>query len=96
MGWIKKRPDRPSPWRAGYRGPDGRERSRSFERKIAAERWLRSELQKQDLGVWVDPEAGNITMEDWSTTWMSGRIGLTEKTRVGYQGDSEKPCPSGV
>lgn len=86
MGWIRKRQNRPSPWRAGYRGPDGREHSRSFERKVDAERWLRSELQKVDLGIWVDPEAGNITLEDWSAIWMSGRVGLTEKTRAGYQG----------
>lgn len=86
MGWIRKRQDRPSPWRAGYRGPDGREHSRSFERKVDAERWLRSELQRIDLGIWVDPEAGNISLEDWSVIWMSGRVGLTEKTRFGYQG----------
>jgi hypothetical protein len=86
MGWIKKRADRPSSWRAGYRGPDGREHSKSFERKIDAERWLRSELQKADLGIWVDPEAGKIVLEDWSAIWMSRRVGLTEKTRVGYQG----------
>lgn len=86
MGWIRKRQDRPSPWRAGYRGPDGREHSRSFVRKVDAERWLRSELQKVDLGIWVDPEAGNISVEDWSAIWMSGRVGLTEKTRAGYQG----------
>lgn len=86
MGWIRKRQDRPSPWRAGYRGPDGREHSRSFGRKVDAERWLRSELQKVDLGIWVDPEAGNISLEDWSAIWMSGRVGLTEKTRAGYQG----------
>lgn len=86
MGWIRKRQNRPSPWRAGHRGPDGREHSTSFERKVDAERWLRSELQKVDLGIWVDPEAGNISLEDWSAIWMSGRVGLTEKTRAGYQG----------
>ena len=55
MGWIRRRPDRPTPWRAGYRGPDGREHSKAFGRKVDAERWLRDELQKQDRGLWVDP-----------------------------------------
>jgi integrase len=86
MGWIRKRPSRPAPWRAGYRGPDGREHSKSFRRKADAERWLRNELQKQDLGVWVDPAAGSISVEEWASIWMSGRVGLTEKTRAGYQG----------
>jgi integrase len=86
MGWIRKRPDRPAPWRAGYRGPDGREHSKSFRRKVEAERWLRDELQKQDLGIWVDPSAGTISVADWSSSWLSGRLGLTEKTRAGYEG----------
>ena len=25
-------------------------------------------------------------MGEWSAAWMSGRVGLTEKTRSGYQG----------
>ena len=86
MGWIRKRPDRPAPWRAGYRGPDGREHSKSFGRKVDAERWLRDEIQKQDLGIWVDPAAGTISVAEWSSTWLSGRVGLTEKTRQGYEG----------
>lgn len=89
MGWIRRRPERPSPWRAGYRGPDGREHSKAFERKVDAERWLRTELQKQDLGIWVDPEAGTISFEEWSAIWMSGRVGLTEKTLAsGIKGSS--------
>jgi len=86
MGWIRRRPDRPAPWRAGYRGPDGREHSKSFGRKVDAERWLRDEIQKQDLGIWVDPAAGTISVAEWSSTWLSGRVGLTEKTRQGYEG----------
>lgn len=86
MGWIRKRPNRPAPWRAGYRGPDGREHSKSFGRKLDAERWLRDELQRQDQGIWVDPAAGRVTVADWSEGWLTGRVGLTEKTRAGYAG----------
>lgn len=32
------------PWRAEYRNPDGQIRSRSFTRKVDAERWLRGEV----------------------------------------------------
>ena len=37
---IDRRPDRRKPWRARYWGPDGRQHSRSFERKVEAQRWL--------------------------------------------------------
>lgn len=84
MGWIRKRSDRPAPWRAGYRGPDGRERSRSFHRKVEAERWLRDELQKQDRGLWIDPSAGTVPFEDYAEDWFRGLI-LKPKTVAGYR-----------
>jgi integrase len=84
MGWIRKRPDRPTPWRAGYRGPDGREHSKSFGRKIDAERWLRDELQKQDRGLWVDPSAGAVRFEDYVEQWFRGLV-LKPKTTAGYR-----------
>ncbi len=39
MGHIE-RTDRPKPWRARYRAPDGRKMSKSFRRKADAEKWL--------------------------------------------------------
>ncbi|MBK5266261.1 MAG: site-specific integrase, partial [Acidimicrobiia bacterium] len=74
------RPDRPAPWRARYRGPDGRFHSRSFDRKIDAERWLRGALTKVDRGEWVDPEHGHISWVDYSTRLLAGRIHLAART----------------
>lgn len=84
MGWIKKRGDRPTPWRAGYRGPDGREHSRSFGRKIDADRWLRDQLHKQDRGLWVDPSAGAVPFEEYAEGWFGG-LTLKPKTIAGYR-----------
>ena len=53
-------------WRARYRGPDGRERSRHFARKVDAERWARAELAKLDRGEWTDPERGQITVGEYA------------------------------
>ena len=72
-GSIQHRPDRPSPWRARYYGPDRRQRSKSFDRKIDAERWLSSELAKLDRGEWIDPELGRITWADYSAQLMASR-----------------------
>lgn len=86
MGHFEHRPDRPKPWRARYRGPDGRNHSKSFKRKVDADRWLRNELARLDRGEWLDPAAGSITFAAWSARWLDGRLRLAEKTRAGYQG----------
>ena len=79
-GSIQHRPDRPAPWRARYQGPDGRHHSRSFDRKIDAERWLRAVLGKVDRGEWVDPDHGNISWADYSAQLLAGRIHLSPRT----------------
>ncbi len=83
-GSIQYRMDRPSPWRARYLGADGRQRSRSFERKVDAERWLRDELAKIDRGLWVDPSAGDVTFAEWSAGWLEG-LDLKPSTRANYE-----------
>lgn len=84
MGWIRKRPDRPSPWLAGYRGPEGREHTKSFRRRVDAERWLRDELHKQDRGLWVDPSAGAVAFGKYAEEWFRGLV-VKPKTLAGYR-----------
>ena len=84
MGSIQHRGDRTKPWRARFNGPDGRQRSKSFERKVDAERWLRAELGKLDRGEWLDPQAGRLTVGEWSDIWLKG-LTLKPKTKAGYE-----------
>jgi len=79
-GTVQYRPDRRAPWRARYRGSDGREHSRSFDRKIDAERWLRTELAKLDRGQWVDPDRGTITWAEYSIQVIADRPHLSPRT----------------
>ncbi len=79
-GTIQHRPDRPAPWRARYRGPDGRQHSRSFDRRIDAERWLRAELAKLDRGQWIDPDHGSIEWADYSEQVIADRLHLSART----------------
>lgn len=83
MGSIQKI-DRSKPWRARFRGSDGREHSRSFHRKVEAERWMRAEESKLDRGLWLDPAAGKVSLRVYASTWIAGRT-LKPKTRAGYQ-----------
>lgn len=82
MGSIQ-RVDRPKPWLARYRAPDGRQHSRTFRRKVDAERWLRTEESRGDRGEWVDPAAGQVTFAEWSETWLEG-LDLKPATRANY------------
>ena len=82
-GSIQYRPDRPRPWRARYLGLDGRQRSKSFNRKVDAERWLRGELANMDRGLWVDPAAGAVDFSEWADRWLHG-LDLKPSTRANY------------
>lgn len=84
MGSVQ-RVDRPKPWLARYRAPDGRQRSRSFKREVDAEKWLTIEESRALRGEWVDPSAGSIIFVDWVDVWLSGLLGIEPKTRSGYE-----------
>lgn len=69
-------------YRARYQGPDGRWRSRTFDRRIDAQRWLNNELVKLDRGEWVDPRAGRVLFESVAQQWMAGRVALRQSTQA--------------
>ena len=59
-------------WRVRYAGPDGRERSRSFDRKVDAEQFrVRTEADVQ-RGTWIDPAAGKMTLRAYAAGWQAG------------------------
>jgi integrase len=69
-------------YRARYEGLDRRWRSRTFDRKVDAQRWLNNELAKLDRGEWVDPRAGRTTFDRIAERWMASRTALRPGTRV--------------
>jgi hypothetical protein len=54
---------------ARYVGPDRIERSRSFARKIEAERFVATTEADKLRGSWVDPEAGSRSLAEFWQTW---------------------------
>lgn len=79
---VAKRPD--GRWRARFRGPDGRERSRHFERKVDAERWARTEVSRIDRGEWTDPSRGRVTVGHYAEEWLKGKVRIRPSTRLMY------------
>jgi integrase len=79
---VAKRPD--GRWRARYRGPDHKERSRHFDRKVDAERWARAEVARIDRGDWTDPARGRLTVGEYSQEWLKGKVRIRPSTRLMY------------
>ncbi len=85
MSHIEKRSAKR--WRARYRGPDGRERSQTFERRIDAERFLVSVEHSKATGQYVNPSQGRVTLGAWAGEWLeSVRPTLKEGTFASYEG----------
>lgn len=59
-------------WRARYVGPDGKERTKHFDRKRDATRWIDRETSKIETGSWVDPVTAKTTLRSWSEQWLKG------------------------
>jgi integrase len=78
MAHIEKRGDR---WRARYRQPGGKERSKTFDRKIDAQRFVSGMEASIFDNTYVDPHRGKITLKEWSTVWEASLGGLRPSTR---------------
>lgn len=60
-------------WQARYRDPDGRERSKTFIRKIDAQRWLDQVTADLVTGRYIDPRAGRVTLADFAAQWLGAQ-----------------------
>ena len=71
-------------WRALYRDNDGKQRSKSFDRKADAQRFLATVEADQLRGTYVDPRAGKITLNEYAETFMAAQV-WREGTRAKAQ-----------
>jgi len=67
------------------RGPDGKERSKTFRTRKEAERYERAERSAQDRGLWVDPRAAGVSLSAYAAVWMAQRT-LRPRTVELYKG----------
>lgn len=87
MGHIQKRVlQGQTSWRARYLTPSGAERSKSFSRKIDAERFLTSLEAAKHTGTFVDPSLAKVTVASWAKTWLGGQAHLKASTYARYRG----------
>jgi integrase len=64
----------PGRYRARYRGPDGRERSKTFKRKLDAERWAASMEADVARGAWRDPRLGEMRLAAWAESYFASAL----------------------
>lgn len=67
-------------WRARYPGPDIRERSQAFARRVDAERWLAGVTVSTAKGEWIDPALGRVTFAEWTEHWAPTIVDLRPNT----------------
>lgn len=60
-------------WQARYLDPDSRERTRMFDRKQDAERFLASITADVLRGAYVDPGAGKVTFGEFAERWLAAQ-----------------------
>jgi integrase len=68
---ISKKPN--GSYYARWRDPSGKQRARTFDRKIDAERWLASVTVDTLTGRYVDPRAGRVTVAEYVARWAEGQ-----------------------
>jgi len=71
-------------WRALYRDTDNKQRSKSFDRKADAAKFLSTVEADQLRGTYVDPRAGQMTLIEYAETFMVAQV-WREGTRATAQ-----------
>jgi integrase len=70
---IDKRPD--GMWRARWRAyPGGPQKTKHFNRKVDAERWLDNIRGDLARGLYIDPDAGRQPFGDYAREWQAAHV----------------------
>ena len=69
-------------YRARYRDPAGRQRSKVFVRKVDAQRFL-TEMENSKLkGAWTNPALGRVRFRAWFAEWQQTAARLRPNTEA--------------
>ena len=87
MASVEKRiRDGRTRWYARYRDPNGAQRTKSFDRKVDAERYLTGVEGAKLTGTYVDPTRSRVTLGAWADLWIDAQADLSPTTRNRYEG----------
>ena len=93
--WVNKRTKMPTKrygtgrrWQANWTA-DGVKRSRTFNRKIDAERYLADTVSRIGRGDYVDPRSGRETVRSYGERWHAQQMHLRPATAIRLEGHLE-------
>ena len=69
-----------------YRGPDRRQRTRSFRREVEAKAFAAAVETDKARGQWTDPRGGRVTVAEWAETWLASKVDLRPSSRARLEG----------
>jgi integrase len=72
-------------YRARWREAAGRERVKTFGRRVDAQRFLIEVEDSKLRGAYVDPAAGKVAFAEWAERWYKTTAGLKPSTRHFYR-----------
>ena len=78
MAYVQRQPN--GRWRVRYRDPDGVLRSRTFTRKVDADRHAARIAVDLEAGEWLDPRRSRMRLEEWASRWRATQIDLRRST----------------
>ncbi|MCU1655613.1 MAG: xerD [Pseudonocardiales bacterium] len=73
-------------WYARYRDPSGKQRTKSFARKVDAERYLAGIETAKLSGSYIDPRRAAVTVGAFAEQWQAAQAHLKASTRDRYAG----------
>lgn len=84
---MSHREKRGARYRARFTDPTGAKHSRTFTRKVDAQRFLRELDAAMLRGSWVDPRDADMAVADWAEEFLSLCRRLAERTQETYRRD---------
>ena len=72
-------------WLARWRDPAGRQRKKSFDRKVDAQRWLDQHLAEMHRGQYIDPAGSRMSVGPLAEEWAGGLVHLKPSTAARYR-----------
>jgi integrase len=73
-------------WYARYYDPGGKQLSKTFDRKVDAQRFLTHIEGSKITGDYIDPARAKVTVGAWADKWLATQEHLKPSTRARYEG----------
>ncbi len=73
-------------YRARYRTPTGASRSKTFGKKVDAERWVTSTEHSKLSGAYIDPQFARVRLGPYAEGWLATNVDISERTRINVEG----------